>query len=80
MEQKEIFWMVFSILFIENSFCEDCSRNFFASSIDLNLSSSSALKFSPDSDLKVPVVLKDDSGLKLLISFSLSTTNFTATD
>ena len=68
------------MLEILNFLSKQLIKKSFASSLELNLLFNSALKFSFDWDIKLAVVLNDDSGIKLLISFSLSTTNFTATD
>ena len=70
----------FSTLETIKSLSVQSLRNFLASSIVSNLLSSSAVKLSSDTDMKFAVVLNDDLASKLFISFSLSTTNFTATD
>ena len=54
-------------------------KNLSDSSWLLNLVFNSAVNFSLFKE-KMAVVLNEDSGLNILISFSLSTTNFTATD
>jgi len=68
------------ILFIVKSDFEQSLRKFSASLIDSNLSFKSALNSFFSLVTNTPVVFKDLLGTNAFISFSLSTTNLTATD